>query len=632
VERSITQGQAGKGTPNLNARDTHPATSTELTDEDVRVEIPPDDSPGFLSRLLRNPTVWGLGLVLLCLVVYGGGQPNRSNTYLHFVLQGQAWLDGNTNIPTPAYQDTMPIGVLPDGSSCLPGDQNPDCVATGYSILPFPPLPAWVLLPFVALWHAATNEQFLAAIFAAIDVGIAFWMLGYLAIRRDVRVLTALFLGLGTVLWYAAAIGSTWFWAHVVAVGCLLLSVGLALSADRDAAEPEPVGQAIGSASAFQWPGGLVAVGAAGALGAATGLMFVLAGAGAPAASLAAVGVIVGLAAVGLAAAVARRPGVLGPFAIAVAVVGGVVAVSFALQSPLGTLALDAVAVVLAVGVWLVTLRGGSAWSRFVSTLGGILSAPESRQVAAGILFGLAVTARLTILFGFPFLMFVGGGGNWLRRTMLAAAGAAVPLAALLVVTYATSGHLFNPAYDYLYHNELAYPLNYHADWSISDVRYIPQNLMIMLFGMPDIMSKQVPSGLPGYGAAACVATTVRGLFDPSCPLAAPGPVGMSILLTSPAFLLAPLAWRPLRRLRIDRVTAGATVAVLAIATVNLMHFSQGWVQFGYRFSNDFIPFALVLVALGASRLGRLWPVVLLVALSIVVNLWGTVWGVSLGW
>ena len=60
------------------------------------------------------------------------------------------------------------------------------------------------------------------------------------------------------------------------------------------------------------------------------------------------------------------------------------------------------------------------------------------------------------------------------------------------------------------------------------------------------------------------------------------------------------------------------------------MHFSQGWVQFGYRFSNDFAPFALVLVALGASRLGRLWPFVVLVVASIVVNFWGTMWGVSL--
>ena len=34
------------------------------------------------------------------------------------------------------------------------------------------------------------------------------------------------------------------------------------------------------------------------------------------------------------------------------------------------------------------------------------------------------------------------------------------------------------------------------------------------------------------------------------------------------------------------------------------MHFSQGWVQFGYRFSNDFAPFALVLVTLAIAWLG----------------------------
>ena len=62
-------------------------------------------------------------------------------------------------------------------------------------------------------------------------------------------------------------------------------------------------------------------------------------------------------------------------------------------------------------------------------------------------------------------------------------------------------------------------------------------------------------------------------------------------------------------------------------------HFSQGWVQFGYRFSNDFVPFALILVALGASRLGRWWPLLgALVAVSIAVNLWGVAWGQMLGW
>ena len=63
------------------------------------------------------------------------------------------------------------------------------------------------------------------------------------------------------------------------------------------------------------------------------------------------------------------------------------------------------------------------------------------------------------------------------------------------------------------------------------------------------------------------------------------------------------------------------------------MHFSQGWVQFGYRFSNDFVVFALPLVAVGMRRRGGvgLLGFLLLVA-SVVINLWGVIWGNILGW
>jgi hypothetical protein len=115
-----------------------------------------------------------------------------------------------------------------------------------------------------------------------------------------------------------------------------------------------------------------------------------------------------------------------------------------------------------------------------------------------------------------------------------------------------------------------------------------------------------------------------------SCPLAVPNDIGMSILLTSPALLLA------LGALRRSRLVAGAAIAILLIALVNLMHFSQGWVQFGYRFSNDFVPWAVLLVALGAQAvIRRSWgkPVVAgLVVLSIAINAWGVVWGNLLGW
>ena len=120
-----------------------------------------------------------------------------------------------------------------------------------------------------------------------------------------------------------------------------------------------------------------------------------------------------------------------------------------------------------------------------------------------------------------------------------------------------------------------------------------------------------------------------RGLFSVSCPLIAPRDVGMGLFLTSPGWLLGFLS---LRWWGVDRLVTGSAIAVAAIATVNLMHFSQGWVQFGYRFSNDFAPFALVLVALALQATRRRGIGYGLIGVSVAINLWGVIWGHLLGW
>ena len=397
------------------------------------------------------------------------------------------------------------------------------------ALIPFPPLPAVFLLPFVALWGRAADGQLLFAILAAIDVGIAWWALGRLPIRRWVRVATVLFLAFGTVLWYAAHIGTTWFQAHVVAIGLAFLAVGLAARGDPDAAIDED-----DLAWADEAPPDPV---------------------------------------IGRRAALLERLGLAG-------------------------LGLD------------------------------------RRQFLAGVLFGLACTARLTVLFAAPFFLLVGTGGTWLRRGFSAGLGAAIPIGGLLLFNLLGTGSPFNPAYDHLYQLEAAFyvPLNYHAEWAIEDPRYVPQNLAIMLFGTPVIAPEVVPAAL-GNGSPLCIEPgATRGLFDEDCPIALPRDTGMSILLTSPAFLLAIPA---LRRYGRSRLVTGAALAILLIALVNLMHFSQGWVQFGYRFSNDFVPWALLLVALGMER-ARTWVGIAvaaaLVAVSIAVNHWGVTMGSALGW
>jgi hypothetical protein len=265
-----------------------------------------------------------------------------------------------------------------------------------------------------------------------------------------------------------------------------------------------------------------------------------------------------------------------------------------------------------------------------------VLRAParliDGRQFLAGLLFGLACTARLTVVFGAPFFVLVGSGGSWLRRGVSAGLGAAIPVALLLGYNVATTGHLFHPGYEYQYQLEAkGYEvLGYNADWSIEDGRYLPQNLGILFLSTPAIRPDPLLTIFGTPGDPACTAPGASpGLFDKDCPIAIPRAIGMSILLTSPAYLFLIPALRGGR----SRLVAGAFLAVVVISLVNLMHFSQGWVQFGYRFSNDFVPFALPLVAIGMARRNRVGLLGLgLIGVSILVNLWGVVWGNILGW
>ena len=249
------------------------------------------------------------------------------------------------------------------------------------------------------------------------------------------------------------------------------------------------------------------------------------------------------------------------------------------------------------------------------------------RQFLAGVLFGLAALARLTTIFAAPFFLFVGGGGTLHRRGLSAGLGAGIPVLLLLAYNLAATGQLFHPGYEYLYGHEYRpvpdgllaqlvpalQGITYHpGEWTLQDPRYLPQNLVIMLAWLPQVR--------PECGLA---------LLDQACPLLQPDRLGMSLILTSPAWLLAvPVVRRDLRR----RIVLGSALAFGAVAVVNLMHFSQGWVQFGYRFSLDFAPFLLVLMTLGLARYGvRRWTVVL-VAVSIAINGWGVYWGIVLGW
>ena len=503
------------------------------------IATPLDRSPiswlrGGLSGRLRAAVAQadaahiGLFFVTLALGIYAFSHPSRSGMYNHFVWQADAFWHLRFEIAFPVvngpfqngyFQDVMPLPSVPGSPS--------------YGLLPFPPLPALILMPFVGLFGMATDAQLVGVVIGAINVGLAWRMTTRLTDSRAAAFLATLFFAFGTVHWYASMLSTTWFLAHVVAMTFMLLGITLALDAER----------------------------------------------------------------------LYRVSRVIPHLRRATNIPRSALSETFEQNS-----------LFLA---WFRRLRENI----------------DPVQFMAGFVFGLGALARLPVIFGAPFFLFVGGGGSFWKRGLAAGLGAAIPLSLLVVYNIAATGHLFNPAYDYLYRTEYVgylppanclFPADFCAgleidrSLGIEDVGHLPLNSLIML-GWPPIFQ-------PECGVQ---------FLNRDCSLLRPDAIGMSVLLTSPAYLLAiPMALVGWRR----RLVAGSALAIVAIALINLMHFSQGWVQFGYRFSNDFAPFALILVTLAIawlagirSRLGMAFGVAL-VAASIIINAWGIYWGVIQGW
>jgi hypothetical protein len=98
-------------------------------------------------------------------------------------------------------------------------------------------------------------------------------------------------------------------------------------------------------------------------------------------------------------------------------------------------------------------------------------------------------------------------------------------------------------------------------------------------------------------------------------------PLGTGIFWTSPALLLAFLAFR-YRKCR--SLGASLLAASLMPMTLLVLYFNTGWYQFGYRFVLDFLPFALLLAALGMRAKPGWWEKVPIV-LSVMINIWGLI-------
>ncbi|MET0343763.1 MAG: hypothetical protein ABW252_22305 [Polyangiales bacterium] len=140
----------------------------------------------------------------------------------HFVHLARSFLAGQLGV----------LGNQPPGT-------NDWALHDGTWYVSFPPFPAVVILPVVALFGLATRDAVFWALLAALAPTFLYVLLRRLReagdterTARDDLALTALF-GFGTVFFYVAVQGTVWFAAHVVASVLLIGFLACAFDARR---------------------------------------------------------------------------------------------------------------------------------------------------------------------------------------------------------------------------------------------------------------------------------------------------------------------------------------------------------------------------------------------------------------
>jgi hypothetical protein len=249
----------------------------------------------------------------------------------------------------------------------------------------------------------------------------------------------------------------------------------------------------------------------------------------------------------------------------------------------------------------------------------------RNRPWLLGLLIGVASLARPSTLFLLPFPLLVawalGKDRRQVARHALLVGVGLLPIVGIwLWYNWARFGDPLQDGYAAITVPPcLAAAIDAHGLHSIA---FVPRNLFLLLLSPP--------SPIPGDGAVirrwgdvgpiGCTSLPGMNWAAPSLafPFFRPSEWGMGLLVTTPAVVWAFAAsWRD-RWVRLGWLTIASSLAI------TLTYASPGWIQFGARYTLDFMPFLLLLIVRSLPHAPpRVFKV--LVVISVMIECWGIV-------
>ncbi len=179
-------------------------------------------------KLPFNLSKTALILIVLFIVsfaVYWATSEGYATYYNYYVRLADAFLHGRLYLlQNPSWLNEL-----------IPNPHGP-----GWYVV-YPPLPAFLMTPFVAIWGLNLNQTLFGFFFAAATVPLAYLVAkdvskkptGMQPKHEGAYVWFAVLFGFSTLFWYLASIGSVWLIAQVISAFFLFLALHEAFNKNR---------------------------------------------------------------------------------------------------------------------------------------------------------------------------------------------------------------------------------------------------------------------------------------------------------------------------------------------------------------------------------------------------------------